>query len=75
MRRSVLQFEAVIVPHRSLSPRALGMLLGVLVVLCCATTSVMVWRGAWPVAGFTGIELLLAAVLLSLRNARARARP
>ena len=63
MDQDVLQFEALIVPHRSLSPRALGVLLGVLAALCCATTSVMVWRGAWPVAGFTGAELLLAAVL------------
>ena len=66
----VLQFEAVIIPHRSLSPRALWVLLGVLVVLCCATSGVMVWRGAWPVAGFTGIELLLAALLFR-HNARA----
>ena len=65
----VLQFEAVIIPHRSLSPRALWVLLGVLVVLCCATSGVMVWRGAWPVAGFTGVELLLAALLFR-HNAR-----
>ena len=63
MDQDVPQFEALIVPHRSLTPRALGVLLGVLAALCCATTSVMVWRGAWPVAGFTGVELLLAAVL------------
>ncbi len=63
MVHEVPLFEAVIVPHRSLSPRALGVLLGVIAVLCCATTGAAVWRGAWPVAGFTGVELLLAALL------------
>jgi uncharacterized membrane protein len=69
MDQDVPQFEALIVPHRSLSSRTLAVLLGVLALLCCATTGVMVWRGAWPVAGFTGAELLLAAVLFR-HNAR-----
>ena len=69
MDQDVPQFEALIVPHRSLSARALGVLLCALALLCCATTGVMVWRGAWPVAGFTGVELLLAALLFR-HNAR-----
>ncbi len=56
-------FEALIVPHRSLSKRALNRLLIGICLLCSANASVFVAIGAWPVAGFTGIELLLAAVL------------
>jgi uncharacterized membrane protein len=69
MVHEVPLFEAMIVPHRSLSPRALGVLLGVIAVLCCATTGAVLWSGAWPVGGFTGAELLLAALLFRL-NAR-----
>jgi len=63
-------FQAVIVPHRSLSPKALRRLLIVICALCGTTSGLFVWLGAWPVGGFTGIELLLAAGLFRL-NARA----
>ncbi len=69
MAHEVPLFEAVIVPHRSLSPRALRALFAVMAVPCCAMIGVAVWRGAWPVGGFTGVELLLAALLFRL-NAR-----
>lgn len=65
-----LVFEAVIVPHRSLSRRGLRGLLVAICLLCGVSASVFVWLGAWPVGGFTGIELLLAAFLFRL-NARA----
>lgn len=63
-------FEAVIVPHRSLSEAGLRRLLLVICAMCGASAAVFVWLGAWPVGGFTGLELLLAAVLFRL-NARA----
>jgi len=63
-------FQAVIVPHRSLSPKALRRLLIVICTLCGSTSAMFVWLGAWPVGGFTGLELLLAAGLFRL-NARA----
>ncbi len=63
-------FQAVIVPHRSLSARGLRRLLIVICTMCIASASVFVWMGAWPVGGFTGIEMLLAALLFRL-NARA----
>jgi uncharacterized membrane protein len=66
-------FEAVIVPHRSLSRRGLRILLGVIVVACSINAAVFVTIGAWPVGGFTGVELLLAAVLLRLNATSARA--
>ncbi len=61
-------FEAVIVPHRSLSRRGRRRLLGVLLVLCAGNAAMFVHMGAWPVGGFCGIELLLAAVMLQINT-------
>jgi len=66
-------FEAVIVPHRSLSRRGLRILLGVIVLVCTLNAAAFVAIGAWPVGGFTGVELLLAALLLRLNALSARA--
>jgi uncharacterized membrane protein len=63
-------FHAVIVPHRSLSPAGLRWLLISIGVMCVASAGVFVKMGAWPVGGFAGLELLLAAWLLRL-NAQA----
>ncbi len=63
-------FEAVIIPHRSLSRAGLQWLVGVILVLSSGI-SVGLWLiGAWPVVLFNGAEILLAVVLLR-RNARA----
>lgn len=66
-------FEAVIVPHRSLSETALRWLLVAICLSSGATGALFVWLGAWPVGGFTGIELLLAAWLFRLNARAARA--
>jgi uncharacterized membrane protein len=66
-------FEAVIVPHRSLSRRGLRLLLGAIALVCVVNATVCISIGAWPVGGFTGVELLLAAVLLRLNALSARA--
>lgn len=66
-------FEAVIVPHRSLSAAALRWLLAAICLLSGASGAMFVWLGAWPVGGFTGIELLLAAWLFRLNARAARA--
>lgn len=63
-------FEAVIVPHRSLSRRGMRLLIGAIVALSVCTTSIFWWLGAWPVAGFNGVEIT-AAMLLLRHNARA----
>ena len=68
-----LIFEAVIVPHRSLSRRGLRILLGAITVICTVNAVVFIRLGAWPVGGFTGIELLLAVVLLRLNATSAKA--
>ena len=65
-----LLFRAELVPHRSLSPRGLNLLLAAIAAMCGINATVFVLLGAWPVAGFTGVELLLAAILFRL-NARA----
>ncbi len=67
---SNLLFRAELVPHRSLSPRGLNLLLAAVAVMCGLNALVFILLGAWPVAGFSGIEILLAAILFRL-NARA----
>ncbi len=66
-------FEAAIVPHRSLSPRGLAILVAVISLLS-ALLALRFWLlGAWPVAGFSLIEIGLAIFLLRLNAQRARA--
>lgn len=68
-----LLFEAVIVPHRSLSRRGLGILLAVITLLC-GLTAVRFWLiGAWPVIAFSVVEVGLVMLLLGLNARRARA--
>lgn len=70
---SATLFEAVIVPHRSLSPRGLRILIAVICLLC-ALTALRFWSiGAWPVAGFSVAEIGIAVFLLRLNASRARA--
>ena len=66
-----LLFEAQITPHRSLSPRGLALILGFLGVVSLSVTTMFWFLGAWPIAGFNGGEMLLAAFLL---RAHARSR-
>jgi uncharacterized membrane protein len=68
-----LLFEAVITPHRSLSRRGRNTLVGVLIGLNVVVSTGMWWVGAWPVAGFSGIEIGLAVLLLRLNTRAARA--
>ena len=63
-------FEAVIVPHRSLSPCGLRLLVGAICALSVCTTVVFWWLGAWPIACFNGVEITTALLLLR-HNARA----
>lgn len=71
VQASGVVFEAVIVPHRSLSRRGMAVLISALCGLSAAITTAFWWFGAWPVAGFSGPEMLLALFLLR-RNARGR---
>ena len=64
-------FEAVIVPHRSLSRRGTLILVAAMCSLGLAVTVVFLLLGAWPVAGFDVIDVALAVLLLRM-NGRAR---
>jgi uncharacterized membrane protein len=67
-------FEAVIHPHRSLSPRGVRVVAGVIFGLT-ALIGVRVWLlGAWPVVGFSVPESILVVFMMRLNMARARAR-
>ena len=66
-------FEAMIVPHRSLSRRGLRLLLAGIGAICVANLVVFSRLHAWPVCGFAGGELVLAAVLLRLNALGAKA--
>ena len=66
-------FEALIVPHRSLSPRGVGTLIVVLMVLL-ALVALRCWLlGAWPVVICSLLEVPLVVLLLAINIHRARA--
>lgn len=68
----MLLFEAVIVPHRSLSPRGLRILLAA-IAFGCLVTALRFWLlGAWPVAAFSVVEIGLAAAMLRANTLAAR---
>lgn len=57
-------FEAVIVPHRSLSRRGRYLLLAAIALMGTVSGTIFLLLGAWPVAGFTGLELPFAGWLI-----------
>ena len=73
MESDELLFEAVVVPHRSLSGRGLGILIAAICGSSLLITTLFFLLGAWPVAGFSGAEITLAVILLRL-NARGARR-
>ncbi len=66
-------FNAVITPHRSLSPNGLRWLLAAIAVLAGVVAFRFWLLGAWPVIAFTVAEVVLAGVLLWLNHRSARA--
>ncbi|MBV8401761.1 MAG: DUF2244 domain-containing protein, partial [Acetobacteraceae bacterium] len=70
---SPVLFQAVIVPHRSLSPRGVRRLMAFVLVLSCLVGLRCLLLGAWPVLGFTIVEIGLALFLIQLNQRRARA--
>ena len=65
-------FEAMIVPHRSLTGRGLRRLIALISGLC-ALTAFRFWLiGAWPVVVFSIAEVGLAVLLLQVNARRAR---
>ena len=66
-------FQAAVVPHRSLSPKGLRILIGVICGLCSLTLLRFLLVRAWPVMGFSVIEVGLAVLLLRINARGARA--
>ena len=66
-------FEAVIVPHRSLSRRGLTLVMAGIGVVCATNLIIFSYLRAWPITGFAGLELVLAAVALRINALGARA--
>ena len=66
-------FSAVITPNRSLSRRGFKIFMLILGGLSFATGLYFLLRGAWPVFGFCGLEVLLVycAFRINYRDARA----
>ena len=66
-------FEALIVPHRSLSRRGLAALVAFVSALSLLTVLRFWLIGAWPVAGFSLVEVGLFVFMIRLNTVRARA--
>jgi uncharacterized membrane protein len=66
-------FEALLVPHRSMSPRRAGAVAGALVALSLSIGLRFLLLGAWPVLVFSLLEVPLLGVLLAINLRRARA--
>lgn len=66
-------FDAVLQPHRSLSPAGFGLLMAALTVSLAGLGFAFFAIGAWPVLGFCGIEfgLLYLAFRINYRDGRA----
>lgn len=65
-------FDAVLMPHRSLSPAGFWLLMAVISALSFVSGMYFVWRGAWPVSGYLGLDILLVYIAFkaSYRSAR-----
>lgn len=66
-------FEALIVPHRSLTPGGVTTLVGAIVFVSLVTGLRFGLLGAWPVAIFSLLEIPIVVVLLTLNIRQARA--
>lgn len=67
-------FQALLVPYRSLGPRGFTIVMTFVALVSLATSLGFLARGAWPVVGFFGLDVLLVwwAFRASFRSAKAR---
>lgn len=59
-------FRAVLYPHRSLSPRGFLILMLALAIVSFCIGIAFLMRGAWPVFGFFGLDVLIVYVAFKL---------
>jgi uncharacterized membrane protein len=66
-------FEALITPHRSLGPRQFRIVMTLVCIVAAVSSLPFVLLGAWPVAGFFGLDLLALyiAFRVNFRDGRA----
>ena len=66
-------FAATLTPHRSLSPRGKRVVIGLVAALALVPGIIFYIAGAWPVAGFMGLDVLAiwVAVTVSMRGGKA----
>lgn len=65
-------FDAVLHPHRSLSPRGFTILMSLLGLLSFAAGCSFIALGAWPVFGFLGLDVALVYLAFRLNYRAAR---
>jgi len=66
-------FTATITPHRSLSRRGLALLMGFVGAVGLVVSIPFYLLGAWPIAGFMGLDIVLIYLAFRYHNATARA--
>ena len=66
-------FDIRLVPHRSLQPRQFQILMGLFCLIGTVSSLPFVLMGAWPVAGFFGLDILLIFVAFKANYRAARA--
>ncbi|MFC0284570.1 DUF2244 domain-containing protein [Camelimonas abortus] len=64
------EFRALITPHRSLGPRGFRLFMALVLVCSVIGSLPFVMIGAWPVAGFFGLDLLALYVAFRLSYER-----
>lgn len=74
MSSDQLLFEAVITPHLSLRPMGAIVVVAALAMINLISASAFWLMGAWPVAGFLGLDVVAVGIAFALchRNARRR---
>jgi len=65
-------FDALLTPHRSLSPRGFGILMAAIGSMTTLIGVGFFLLGAWPVFGFMGLDVLLLYLAFRVNYARAR---
>lgn len=65
-------FDALLTPHRSLSPRGFLVLMAVICTISFTAGWIFLLMGAWPVVGFLGLDVLLIYVAFRINYRRAR---
>jgi uncharacterized membrane protein len=66
-------FDVVIHPYRSLGPFGFRLFIAILAGINVAFAAAMISQGAWPVAGFMGLDVLAVYIAFRLSYAQTRA--